>query len=162
MVHFERFVAFTLLHEEIGKSLQKIKSEYMCRFGLRSTDALILAILFAHPDGLSAAALAKECGVDRSVISRALPALLSSGAVAYTEAGNRRRSYRAPLLLTETGTRIITEMNEASVRIVGAASAGVSPEELTVFYRVMRTINKNLADHAEEPEADTSEKGASE
>lgn len=63
MAHFERFVAFTLLHEEIGKSIQRIKTEYMQQFGLRSGDALFLAILARHPEGLSAAALARECGV---------------------------------------------------------------------------------------------------
>lgn len=160
MVHFERFVIFTLLHEEIGKSLQRIKSEYMCRFGLRSTDALILAILYAHPDGLTAAALAKECGVDRAMISRALPAIIASGAVCYAQE-TRGRSYRTPILLTDKGKRIITEMNEASVRIVGAASAGVSDEELTTFYSVLHTINKNLAEQIEEPVSDSQEKGAS-
>ena len=160
MVHFERFVVFTLLHEEIGKSLQRIKSEYMCRFGLRSTDALILAILYAHPDGLTAAALAKECGVDRAVISRALPALIASSVVCYAQV-SRGRGYRTPILLTDKGKRIITEMKEASVRIVGEASAGVSDEELTTFYSVLHTINKNLAEQIEEPEADSQEKGAS-
>ena len=160
MVHFERFVVFTLLHEEIGKSLQRIKSEYMCRFGLRSTDALILAILYAHPDGLTAAALAKECGVDRAMISRALPALIASGVVCYAQV-SRGRGYRTPILLTDKGKRIITEMNEASVRIVGAASAGVSEEDLTTFYSVLHTINQNLAEQIEEPVTDSQEKGAS-
>lgn len=149
MSHFERFITFTLLHEEIGKSLQKIKTEYMCRFGLRSSDALFLAILREHPEGLTAAALAKKCGVDRAVISRALPDLLASGTVCYAEGTVPRRSYRARLFLSEKGVRIINEMTELSVVVVGAASSEVPREDLATFYRVLQTIKNNLADHAQ-------------
>ena len=144
MAHFERFVAYTLLHEEIGKNIQRIKTEYMQRFGLRSGDALFLAILARHPEGLTAAALARECGVDKAVISRALPTLLSSGAVTYGDGMAEKHAYRARLCLSERGREIVAEMRTYSVTAVKSASTGISPEDLAVFYRVLRTINQNL------------------
>ena len=159
MQQFERFVAFTLLHDEIGKSLQKIKTEYMCRFGLRSSDALFLAILCSHPEGLTAAALAKACGVDRAVISRALPDLLASGAVSYAEGQASSRGYRARLLLTERGKQVITEMTELSALVVGEASKEVPAEDLATFYRVLRTIDRNLTAHAHKLETSAAEEG---
>ena len=159
MLPFERFVSFTLLHEEIYKNLQRIKTEYMCRFGLRSSDALPLAILCSHPEGLTAAALAKKCGVDRAVISRALPDLITSGAVRYADGAEARRGYRARLLLTERGMAIITEMVEFSALVVGEASGEVPAEKMTVFYDVLRTINQNLAAHAQKLEASAVEEG---
>ena len=159
MLPFERFVAFTLLHEEIDKNLLRIKSEYMCRFGLRSSDALLLAILCSHPEGLTAATLAKKCGVDRAVISRALPDLIASGAVRYADGAETKRSYRARLALTEEGMAIITKMVDLSALVVGEASAEVSSEDLATFYRVLRTINQNLTAHAQRLEAASLEKG---
>lgn len=149
MAHFERFVAFTLLHEEIGKSIQRIKTEYMQQFGLRSGDALFLAILARHPEGLSAAALARECGVDKAVISRALPVLLSSGAVTLGDGAAEKHAYRARLCLSECGREIVEKMRTYSVSAVKTASTGISTEDLAVFYRVLRTINQNLTEHAD-------------
>lgn len=147
MAHFERFVAFSLLHEEIGKSILRIKTEYMQRFGLRSTDALFLAMLDRHPEGMTAAALARECGVDKAVVSRALPTLLSSGAVVYADGAENRHGYRARLCLSARGEEIVREMQAFSVSAVKAASKGIAGEEIAVFYRVLRAINQNLKEH---------------
>lgn len=147
MAHFERFVAFSLLHEEIGKSIQRIKTEYMQRFGLRSGDALFLAMLDRYPDGMTAAALARACGVDKAVISRALPTLLSSGAVVYADAAAKSHGYRARLCLSERGREIVKEMRASSVSAVKTASDGIAGEEIAVFYRVLRAINQNLSEY---------------
>ena len=160
MAYFERFVAFSLLHEEIDKSIQKIKSEYMSRFGLHSSDAILLAMLDQHPEGLTAAALARACGVDRAIISRALPNLISSGTVTYAEESAKKHSYRAPLGLSDRGRDVVKKMHDLSVLVVKTASGEIPTEELAVFYRVMRTINRNLADHARLLEEETEEKGS--
>ena len=161
MADFERFVAFTLLHEEIGKSIQKIKTEYMGRFGLRSGDAMTLAILDRHPDGLTAAEIARKCGVDKAVISRALPDLLSSGSVMYTDGSSVKRNYRARLRLSPQGEQIVAEMNRFSVETVRASSGDIPDADMITFYRVMRTINKNLSSHARLLENEPHRKGDS-
>ena len=79
MADLERFVAFSMLTEESGKSMQRIKSAYMQALGLHSGDALILAVLGKHGEGLSSAALARACHLDRAAVSRALPHLLEGG-----------------------------------------------------------------------------------
>ena len=161
MDDFKRFVAFTLLHEEIGKSIQKIKNESMSRFGLRSGDALTLVMLSQHPDGLSAAELARKCGVDKAVVSRALPALLASGAVVYTGAFAGKRGYRARISLSPKGEEIVAQMREYSVTSFKISSGELSNEELATFYRVMRTVNRNLTTYARALDEESRKKGDS-
>lgn len=161
MDDFKRFVAFTLLHEEIGKSIQKIKTEYMGRFGLRSGDALTLVTLAQHPEGLTAAELARKCGVDKAVISRALPTLISSGAVVHSDTGTGKHSYRARILLSQRGEEIVAQMREYAVASFQISSGDFSVEELTTFYRVMRTLNRNLTAYVLSLDEKSHEKGDS-
>jgi DNA-binding MarR family transcriptional regulator len=155
MAYFERFVAFSLLNEEIAKSMQKIRASYMSRFGLRSGDAICLAMLDRHPDGLSAAALAKACKVDRAVISRTLPLLMKEGMIRYQDPAERKHGYRTLLFLTEKGETVVKEMRAFAVETVRYASDSLSGDELAAFYHALRTIEHNLAAYAEQLEADT-------
>ena len=158
MAYLERFVAFSILTEESGKSLQRIKAEYMKALGLHSTDALFLAVLHRHPEGLTAADLARACKVDRAVVSRSLPTLLSQGAVAYKEAPTEGRTYRSPLVLTEKGCDTVAKMRTFTVDTVRHTSADITNEELAVFYRTFRKIERRLAAHAEELEEKAQER----
>ena len=93
MADLERFVAFSLLNENIAKNLLKIKSEYMMHtFGLRSGDAICLVEIKNHAEGISSVELARACGVDRSVISRMVPELIARGIIRYKDAVEGKRS----------------------------------------------------------------------
>ena len=159
MACFERFVAFSLLNEEIAKSMQKIRTSYMGRFGLRSGDAICLAMLERHPEGLSAAALAKACKVDRAVISRTVPLLMEEGMVSCYAPAEKKRGYRTLLFLTEKGRIVVKEMHEFAVETVRCASDGLSGDELAAFYRAFRTIERNLDNYAEQLETSADGKG---
>ena len=73
--------------------------------------------------------------------------LLSSGAVAYADDTAEKHHYRARVSLTERGRAIVEAMRAYSVSAVKAASADVAPEDIALFYRVLRTINQNLKGH---------------
>ena len=152
MAHLERFVAFSMLCEESSKSLQRIKTAYMAALGLHSSAALLLAVLSRHPEGLTSAALSRACKLDRAAISRALPTLLAEGVVSYEDEQPQKRNYRSRLLLTEKGVEAVKRIQSFTVDAVRHISGDIDNEELTVFYRVFRTLEKRLSDHAKELE----------
>ena len=149
MAHLERFVAFSMLNEESSKSMQRIKSAYMGALGLQSSDAILLAILSRHEDGLTAAELARACSIDRAVVSRALPRLLSSGVILCSEPPSQKRGYRSRLILTEKGQSTVEKMNGFAVETVRRTSCDISTEDIATFYRVFRKLEKRLADCAQ-------------
>ena len=144
MAVLERFVAFSMLTEESSKSMQRIKAAYMGSLGLHSGDALFLAVLEKHPEGLSAAALARECRLDKAAVSRALPHLLSMGVIAYAQG----HSYRSPILLTQNGRDVLAKMDLFTADTLCHTSDDIPNEDLETFYRVFRTLEERLTDHA--------------
>ena len=159
MAYLERFVAFSVLTEESSKNMQRIKTAYMRTLGLHSSDAILLAVLSHHEEGLSAAALARECKLDRAVVSRALPALLDAGVIAYADPSQQqKRNYRSALTLTPLGTEAVKKMQDFTVDTVKRTSDDISSEELATFYRVFRKLEKRLAEHASALEESTEER----
>ncbi len=148
MAYLKRFVAFSMLNEESSKSLQRIKAAYMQSLGLHSGDAILLAVLSDHEDGLSASELSRRCKLDRAVVSRALPSLLAKGILAYGEPNAKRRNYRSPITLTEKGKKTLEKIRDFTVDTVRRTSNDIEGEELATFYRVFRKIEKRLSKHA--------------
>lgn len=158
MAHLKRFVAFSMLNEESSKNMQRIKAAYMGTLGLHSGDAMLLAVLSRHEDGLSASELARACKLDKAAISRALPPLLEKGEVAYREPHTGKRSYRSRLILTEKGRETVKKMNAFTVDTVKRTSEDIPSEELATFYSVFRKIERRLAEHAAALEEKTEER----
>lgn len=157
MADLERFVAFSMLNEESSKSLQRIKAAYMSTFGLHSGDAMLLAVLSRHGEGLSAAELSRACKLDRAAVSRALPSMLDAGIVTYAEE-QKKRNYRSRLILTAKGEETVKKMNAFTVDTVRRTSDDIPSEDLSTFYRVFRILECRLSSHAAELEASV-EKG---
>ena len=149
MANLERFVAFSMLTEESSKSMQRIKAAYMKTLGLRSGDAILLAVLSRNEGGLSAAELARACKLDRAAVSHALPTLLSAGVIAYLEPHLQKRNYRSRLILTEKGTATVKKMHDFTIDTVRRTSDDIPTEEIATFYRVFRTLEKRLDEHAD-------------
>lgn len=149
MANLERFVAFSMLTEESSKSMQRIKAAYMKTLGLHSGDAILLAVLSRNVGGLSAAELARACKLDRAAVSRALPALLSSGVISYFEPQPQKRNYRSRLILTEKGVATVKKMHDFTIDTVHRTSDDIPIEEIATFYRVFRTLEKRLGEHAD-------------
>ena len=145
-MYFERFILFSGYIEEAYKSIQRIKTERMGSFGLRSTDAMCIVVLSMHKEGLTATELACYCKVDKAVISRSVKALLKAGAIEYANA--EKKNYRTRLLLTESGKTIAHNMSTMAEDAVLAVSDGVEPTQLKEFYKTFGVMTRNLKDYA--------------
>jgi DNA-binding MarR family transcriptional regulator len=112
--------------------------------------------LMAHPDGLTAAALAAKNKVDRSLISREIEELRENGCVEFGEGGGeKRKNYNSRIRLTEKGWALGESITEVAMAVQNAADMGVSEEELVSFYRTLEKLNLNLATIAEQRGSET-------
>ncbi|MBY0297409.1 MAG: bifunctional helix-turn-helix transcriptional regulator/GNAT family N-acetyltransferase [Methylobacterium sp.] len=118
------------------------------RFSL--TEARVLYEL-AHRDGLTAAALGQDLGLDAGYLSRLLARFVAQGLVARAPSGTDGRS--RVLALTPAGRVAFAPLDEASRREVGALLERLSAPDRTALVRAMRTVQRLLGARAAEPAA---------
>lgn len=140
---FDRYVAFSTKIEKIYKDIQKVKTERMTRFGLKSTDVSVLIMAARHPDGLTVTELAAECGVDKAVVSRATRMLLLQGYM--TAANNAICNYRKKIMLTEKGHTTALAISRLAEQAVSEVSQDIPQGDLDAFYRTLEKITQNLS-----------------
>ena len=140
---FDRYVAFSAYIEKLYKDLQKVKTDRMNRFGLKSTDVSVLIMASRHPDGLTVTELATECGVDKAVVSRAAHILLLQGYM--THANNILCNYRKKIKLTEKGMATVETISHLAEQAVSEVSHDISPNDLDTFYRTLEKITQNIS-----------------
>lgn len=141
----DRFELFTTTITQIYKSLQKIKSHEMTEFQLKGTHVMCLYELHKHPDGLTVTELSTLCEEDKAAISRTVSELLERGFVS----NDSEKKYRAPIVLTEEGRTITTQINELAASAAIAGSANMSHEERMTFYHTLTDISDNLKNYLE-------------
>ncbi len=139
---FDRYVAFCGHIEKIYKDIQKVKTDKMNRFGLRSTDVTVLIMAARHPDGLTVTELSTECGVDKAVVSRSARLLLAHGYM--MAANNAICNYRKKIKLTEKGLLVAGEISHLAEEAVSEVSQDIPQGELDNFYRTLDKITQNL------------------
>ncbi len=137
------FELFTSTIRQITKSMQRLKSRELSKFGLRGAHAMCLFYLLRHDSGLTASELSELCDLDKGAVSRVLAELEAKEFVACTESENRRR-YRAKIHLTEKGRRISEKVNGAINEIVEKVGCGLSEAEKAVMYKALSLISANL------------------
>lgn len=117
-----RFERFTYNIDEVSLYWHRIAAAEMKRYGLKGSAAVYLVKLLTFPDGLTAAELVSLTGRDKADVSREVGHLEKAGLAVRLAAGSR--SYRAPIVLTETGRKVavaISRKAEQAVDIVGGA-----------------------------------------
>lgn len=139
-----RFEEFTRLISNVYKSIQRIKTDEIERFGLKGVHVAWVYRLSQCPEGLCPAALAKSSGMNRSLISRERDLLLREGFVMEPAEGDGKRRYNHPLLLTEKGQELAAEIARVVRDIQEDLDRDVTEEELRIFYRVLHMIDKRL------------------
>jgi DNA-binding MarR family transcriptional regulator len=137
------FELFTSTIRQITKSIQKLKSRELSKFGLRGAHAMCLFYLFRHESGLTAAELSELCDMDKGAVSRVLVELEAGDFVACSEPVKKRR-YRAKISLTEKGWQITEKINGAIEEIVDKVGRGLSEAEKTTMYKALSRISENL------------------
>ncbi|MBE6569263.1 MAG: winged helix-turn-helix transcriptional regulator [Ruminococcaceae bacterium] len=139
----ERFARFCFAIDKVAKNLQKYKNEHLEKFGLRSMHLMYLVSLGHTPEGMTATELAQSCSVDKAFISRLTGDLCDAGYVEYKT--KKSTKYNNKLILTETGHRIMTEIQKIIDDSVQHIIGDIPETHLTIFYSVLTRI----ADHLE-------------
>ena len=136
-----RFELFDGLIASAGKTLQRIKTNKMEKYGLGSTDTTCLCKLgTAGAEGVTQEEPTEQECIDRAQVSRILRDLEQEGLVEAMGSSAYKRRY----CLTEKGQQITAEINDIILDINRYVSAEISDEDIAVFYRVMQVIDGNL------------------
>lgn len=136
-----RFELFDGLIASAGKTLQRIKTNKMEKYGLGSTHTTCLCKLGkAGTDGVTQKELTEQESIDRAQVSRVLKDLEMNGLVEAVGSSAYKRRY----CLTDKGKKITDEINGIILDINRYVSAEISDEDIAVFYRVMQVIDGNL------------------
>ena len=122
----ERFETFTVLIARISRSIKRIKADEMADFELKGPHVSCLYYL-SQQDGMTAAELCERCDEDKAAISRSLDDLEKNGYITCASGAGKR--YKSPLRLTERGKAVGRAIGEKIMRIVEAASEGLSEAE---------------------------------
>ena len=137
----ERFETFTVLINEISRSIHKLKAMEMAEFDLRSSHVSCLYYLYKMRM-LTAKELCDICAEDKANISRAVKHLEENGYL-QCDAKHAKR-YQSPLTLTEKGEEIGEQIAHKIDCILSHAGDGISEEERRVMYRSLAAIRENL------------------
>ena len=136
-----RFELFDGLIASAGKTLQRIKTNKMEKYGLGSTHTTCLCKLGkAGEIGVTQKELTEQEGIDRAQVSRVLRDLEQNSLVEAVGSSAYKRRY----CLTEKGKMIKEEINGIILDINRYVSKDISTEDIAVFYRVMQEIDSNL------------------
>lgn len=142
----ERFASFYLLISGIYKEIQRIESHRIKEMELKSVHVLWLYLLQKHPEGLSAAELARRGDIDRSLVSREIGMLVKRGYLTASSSGCKRK-YNWKLALTEKGSAVAKKISEIAMDVQTFVDRGLSMAELSSFYRVLEHISVNMAQY---------------
>ena len=135
----ERFETFTVLINQLSRSIRRIKAEQMESINLKGPH--VSCLYYLSKDGpLTAAELCDRCEEDKAAVSRSLEYLEQNGYLQIPE-GKR---YRRPLMLTQKGAAAGAEVSRRIDSIVALASCDVLEDDRLAMYRALSIISKNL------------------
>lgn len=152
----DRFELFDVSVSLICKCIQKIKTEKVLPYGLKSSHVLFLVQLGKSENGLTAAELSEVGHVDKAQISRVITELTDKGYVK-RQSLYRGQKYKNKLTLTETGRRVTKEINDMIAGILEYVSGSIPISDLEIFYRTLFTISNNLFSLTDEQTSGLSE-----
>lgn len=132
---YDRFI---LLVEGVQKSIRKLKLSEAAGLGIKGVHVFWLQHLGANPNGLTAAELAQQSMVDRSLISREIEDLRRGGYVKLLDDG---RKY----VLTEEGEALSEKIVSIATDVQSKVNDGISAEELEAFYATFEKLRDNFA-----------------
>ena len=137
----DRLDDFMTLIVGASRSVTRLKSKYMARYGLGSTHTVCIRKIYASSIGLTRTELAEQCELDKAQVSRIINELSDKGFV--TEKSTRT-NYKRRVTLTEEGKRIAKEINDIVLTVNNFVSGGISDSDINMFYSVFKEICDNL------------------
>ena len=139
----DSFERFAQMLSNATKSLYRLKSRCMSRYGLSSTHTVCLRKLYENPDGLTKSEIADSCEIDKAQITRIIGELIAKN---YVEDDLSKKTYNRKFFLTDAGRKITDEINKTVDDVVKFVNEGIPKEEVEHFYTVFGEINKKLRD----------------
>ncbi len=147
----ERISKFIHLVDGLHKNIQRIKLSTAPYLGVKSVHVFWISDLFSHPEGLTAAELASNGKVSRSLVSRELSDLHKKGYILIAQGGGAKRgNYNSRIFLTEKGVQLAKTIQSIEQKIQKEVRSGIGDEELALFYRTLEKINSNLKNISED------------
>ena len=137
----ERFKLFTVLMTKTRRSIQRIKTEEMAEYNLKSPHVSCLYYLHKYGN-MTATELCEICDEDKAAISRSIVQLETEGFVEYPDGPKKR--YRANMQLTEKGRVIAENLARKIDTVLDEAGQGLTEEDRVIFYRSLALISNNL------------------
>lgn len=137
----ERFVNFTVLMTRITRSIRRLKTEEMKKWGLKSHHVSCLYYLYKN-DSLTATELGEICEEDKAALSRAIESLEEDGYIVSNS--KTQKKYRSPLILTEKGKEAGKHISDRVDEVLRATAEGVSDKEREIMYRALEHICVSL------------------
>ncbi|MBQ8207483.1 MAG: transcriptional regulator [Clostridia bacterium] len=137
----ERFKNFTVLMTRITRSIRRLKTEEMKKWGLKSHHVSCLYYLYKN-DSLTATELGEICEEDKASLSRAIESLEEDGYIVCNSKTQKR--YRSPLVLTEKGREAGKRISDKVDEVLKSTAMGVSEEERETMYRALECVCLSL------------------
>ena len=137
----ERFENFTVLMMRINRSIRRLKTDEMKKWGLKSHHVSCLYYLYKS-NGLNATELGELCIEDKAALSRAIDTLEEEGYLVCNSSTIKR--YRSPLELTEKGKEVGKSLANRIDAVLEATSDGVSDADRKIMYSALEKISARL------------------
>lgn len=135
-----RFEDFVGIISALNKEIQRIKDAEARRLGFRGADVMCLYYLVKHPEGLTAAELARMADVSRAAMSRTVARLAEDGFVEVDE----DTTYRAPIRLTEKGHEAARPLDDIIHRVLDEAGGELAMRQRLQMYDSLNHILERL------------------
>ena len=139
-----RFEDFVGIISALNKEIQRIKNAEAHRLGFRGADVMCLYYLVKHPDGLTAAELARMVDVSRAAVSRTVARLAEEGFVEVGGSDEEASRYRAPIRLTEKGYEAARPLDDIIHRVLDEAGGELALRQRMQMYDSLNHILEKL------------------
>lgn len=139
-----RFEDFVGIISALNKEIQRIKNAEAHRLGFRGADVMCLYYLVKHPDGLTAAELARLVDVSRAAVSRTVAHLAEDGFVEVGGSDEEASRYRAPIRLTEKGYEAARPLDDIIHRVLDEAGGELALRQRMQMYDSLNHILEKL------------------
>lgn len=137
----QRFKQFTTLVASINRSIRRIKTEEMSRYGLKSIHVSCIYYLYTE-SSLTVKALCDICEEDKANVSRAIEYLEEMEYIERRTEPSKR--YKTPLKLTARGKEIGEYLSGRISNILAEASYGLDEAQRDGMYYCLERISENL------------------
>ena len=142
----DSFERFAQMLSNATKSLYRLKSRCMSKYGLSSTHTACLRKLYENANGLTKSEIADSCEIDKAQITRIMGELIAKN---YVVDDASKKTYNRKFFLTDEGRKITEEINGTVDNVVRFVNDGILKEDVEHFYTVFGAINKKLKDSEE-------------